>query len=64
MKPEGSFMQPTTTSPRTTYWQPVRLAALFSLFSLFAIYGEPAFWLFLMFLMFLIPIPAKSRSQP
>jgi hypothetical protein len=49
----------------TTYWRPIRLAALFSLFSVFAMtHGEHAFWLFLMFLFFLLPFPGKSRAQP
>jgi hypothetical protein len=58
-------MQPTASSPHTTYWRPMRLAALFSLFSRFAItLGVHSYWLFLMFLFFLLPFPVKPRARP
>jgi hypothetical protein len=59
-------MQPSTAPTRSTFWQPMRLAALFGFFSLFAIHpnGDPAFWLFLMFFLFLLPFPAKPRTKP
>jgi hypothetical protein len=59
------LMEPTTNTPRSTYWRPIRLVALFSLFSLFAITpGNLANLGFLLFLMFLLPFPAKPRAQP
>ncbi len=58
-------MQPRTASPRSTYWRPFRLAALFSLFAVLAVTsGEPVWWLFLMFLVCLLPVPARRRAQP
>jgi hypothetical protein len=58
-------MQPTTTPPRTTYWRPLRLAALFSVFSLLAITtGSLAYLLFLLFLLFLLPVAARPRTGP
>ena len=62
-------MQPTTSTPSTSYWRWYRFFALSSAFSLFA-FAEPNpvhRWLWLMFLgflFFLIPIPAKPRTQP
>jgi hypothetical protein len=59
-------MQPTTTQTRSTFWRPMRLAALFGFFSLFAIppNGDPAFLLFLMFFLFFLPFPEEPRTKP
>lgn len=53
------------STPRTTtYWRPMRLAALFSLFSIIAITtGNLVNLGFLFFLVFLIPVSAKPRTS-
>jgi hypothetical protein len=58
-------MQETAPPPRTIYWRPMRLAALFSLFSLFALTtGDFLYLASLLFLLFLVPWPTTRRKLP